>query len=295
MRLDSWDHLRFVLAVSQEGTLTGAAKALGVDQTTVTRRLREFERRLEMKLFEGLRGGVQLTPAGEAFANAAADVEERLLTLGRHVAASGGEVAGSIRLTISHLLAATWIDEFHRFSRRYPRLQLELVVDDGFRNLTRREADVALRRIAAPPEHLVGRKLSAVADAIYGASALQQCPIEELPWIGWAPGTAPSVLEEARAQYSPGQSFSMYASSMLVLMEAARRGHTALLLSCAVGDADPGLVRLTEPMLSDKPLWVLTHPDLRQSPRVRALVDHLADFVHSQRDALTGRGGAGAR
>ncbi|MEM9194293.1 MAG: LysR family transcriptional regulator [Myxococcota bacterium] len=290
MALKSWDDLRFVLAVSREGTLTGAAKELGVDQTTVTRRLRSIERQIDMKLFDVLRGGVKLTPAGEALVDTAGDVEGRLLALGRLLDGSEQEPTGPIRLTLSHPLAATWVGPLRRFAEEHPRLELELVVDDDFRNLTRREADVALRRVASPPEHLVGRKLSRVADAVYGAPALKDRPLDELPWFGWSPETSGSILEDARRRYSPRRPFVMYATSMLVLLEAARRGETALVLSCVVGDTDPGLVRLSAPKLSDKPLWVLTHPDLRQSPRVRALMDYLSEFVMSQQDALVGRG-----
>ncbi|MEM9074038.1 MAG: LysR family transcriptional regulator [Myxococcota bacterium] len=288
MELDSWDDLRFVLAVSKHGTLTGAAKALGVDQTTVTRRLRALEERLETKLFEQLRGGARLTPAGKAFAEAAAEVDERLHALGRTVVAKATELEGPIRLTLSSILAACWIDDLHAFARRHPRLELQLVVGDDFRNLSRREADVALRRTSSPPEHLVGRKLSPLADAIYGAPSLRDVPKSELPWMGWAPDLPESILEKARARCSPDRSFSMYVDSMLVLLEAARRGHTALMLGCVVGDAQHGLVRLSEPIASDQHLWALTHPDIQQSPRVRALMDFLAEFVTAHRDALMG-------
>lgn len=287
MNLESWDDLRFVLAVVEHGTLTAAASALRVDQTTVTRRLRGCEERIGLKLFDRLRGGVQLTPAGEAFASAARAVEERLFSLEREVHSERAEL-GPVRFTLSNPLATLWLDDFVHFAKRHPELQLQLVVDDGVQNLSRGEADVALRRADEPPEHLVGRRVGRVADALYGAASLASRPLSELPWIGWEPGLEHSLLERARRQYSPTQPFALYANSLLALLTAARRGHTAITLACAVGDADPELVRLTKPVLSDRPLWLLTHPDLRRSPSVRLVMDFTAQLVQSHRAALIG-------
>ncbi|MEO0600684.1 MAG: LysR family transcriptional regulator [Myxococcota bacterium] len=288
MNVESWDDLRLVLAVVEHQTLAGTARALGVDPSTVTRRLRACEARSGLKLFDRLRGGVSLTPAGRAFARAAQEVEDRLFALERELSVAHIELS-PVRVTLSAPLAALWIDELIELADRQPELRLELVVDDDFRDLDRREADVALRRARNPPDHLVGRRVSDVADALYGAPQLLDRPLDALPWIGWEPDLADSALELARQQYSPDQSFTLYANSLVVLLDAARKGHTAVKLACVVGDADPGLVRLTEPVVGDRPLWVLTHPDLRRSPSVRLVMDFVANLVTSRREALLGR------
>ncbi|MEN0065636.1 MAG: LysR family transcriptional regulator [Myxococcota bacterium] len=287
MTLKSWDDLRFVLSIAREGTLTRAARALGVDQTTVTRRLRALEEKLAIRLFDVLRGGVRLTAAGEAVVEAAVAVEDQLLSLGRRLDGVDEEPTGLLRLTLPELLATLWIDELRNFTDRYPQLDLELVVDDDFRSLTRREADVALRRVADPPEHLVGRRLAPMAEAMYGAPSLLNRPRETWPWFGWSSSTT-GTLEAARAATSPDQPVVMYANSVPVLLEAARRGHTVLSLACVFGDADPGLVRLTEPRLGDSSLWILTHSDLRHSPRIRVIIDHFARFARTQAPKLLG-------
>lgn len=289
--LDSWDDLRFVLAVVREGSLTAAARFLRVDQTTVTRRMKAIEEQQSTKLFDRLRGGVMLTPAGEAFAKAAAEVEQRLIDLDRTITGTNMELAGTVRLTLPHTFAMAWISPLTQFAREHPGLELELVVDDSLRNLTRREADVALRYAKSPPEHLVGRKLGRLALAVYGAPELRSIPVEELPWIGWEPDLKQSTTERFRQKYSPNSSYVLYATSMLVLIEAARRGHSVVVLSCLNGDADPRLVRLTEPEIGDNPLWLLTHPDLQRSPRVRTLMDYIARVVTAKRDALLGSAG----
>ena len=288
MDLPSWDDLRFILAVAEHGTLTAAATSLDVDQTTVTRRLRMCEARVGTPLFRRIRGGVSLTPTGEAFVRAAAEVEDRLFALQREVSSTSVGL-GPVRLTLSPPLAMLWIDDLVEFARMHPKLRLELIVDDDFRNLDRREADVALRRTHEPPEHLVGRKLCPIADALYGAPSLADVPVDQLPWIGWEYGLDSSALEAARVQYSPSQSFTLYANSLLVLFAAAERGHTTVRLACAIGDANPRLVRLTEPAISNKNLWVLTHPESRRSPSVRLVMDFVARLVGKQKDALAGR------
>jgi len=288
MALDSWDDLRFLLAVHRAGTLTGGAQALGVDPTTVSRRLRAFEDREGVELFDRLRGGVELTARGEAYAQTAADLEERVLALERRVSGTAAALEGSVRLTIPQILACAWIDELARFARAHPKLSLELVADERIRSLTRREADVALRYAKTPPEHLVGRKLGRPALAVYGAPAFRDVPVEELPWIGWEPGigAAESILERFRRRFSPRGEYVIYATSMLVNLEAARRGVGVTVLTCLSGDVDPRLVRLTDPISEGIPLWVLTHPDLQHSARVRALVDHIVKMVADSRDRL---------
>ncbi|MEM6532517.1 MAG: LysR family transcriptional regulator [Myxococcota bacterium] len=290
MNLESWDDLRFVLALAQHQTLTAAAAALGVDQSTVTRRLKACEDRLGIKLFNRLRNGRELTPAGAALSSAAADIEERLFALEREISSTHVEYS-PVKLTLSQPLAALWIERFDTFAREHPQLELQLIVDNEYRNLDRREADVALRRAKSPPEHLVGRRLGEVADALYGAHTLMGRPLEELPWYGWERGLDDSLLERARQTYSPSQTFSLYANSFYILREAARRGLTALTLACVVGDADRELVRLTEPVVSESSLWILTHPDTRTSPSVRLVIDFVAGFIREQRPALLGATG----
>ncbi len=287
MDFDSWDDFRFILAASNAGSLTAAASALGVDQSTVTRRLRACEQRAGTKLFHRLRGGVELTSTGKAFAKTAAQVEERLYALEREVSASSREL-GPVRFTLPNALAALWIDDLVAFAKEQPGLQLELVVDDNVRDLDRREADVALRRVHLPPEHLVGRRLCQMADALYGAPMLRRRELDALPWIGWAPDLRESTLDAARRQFSPSQPFALYANSLLVLLEAARKGRTALNLPCIIGDAEPQLTRLTNPVLGEKPLWLLTHPDLHRSPSVRVVMDFVTRLIGEKKSALLG-------
>lgn len=288
MDQDDWDDLRFLLAVDREGSLSGAATQLGVDHTTVSRRVRRLEERRGARLVERVRGGVTLTPLGEAFVAAAADIERRLHELDLTITGSASELKGSVRLTLPTSLAQHWIEELADFARAQPAVSLELIVDEELRSLNRREADVALRYTASPPEHLVGRRLGTVALAVYGSPELRGVPLGKLPWIGWEPGIETGMIERFRRRYSPDEPVVMYANSMAVVIEAARRAKMVTVLACVTGDADPALVRLTEPEDFGASLWVLTHPDLRHSPRIRAVMRHISTMVGNKKNALLG-------
>ncbi len=291
MKLDDWDDLRFVLAVSRAGTLTEASRQLQVDQSTVTRRLKGLEERLGIALFEQLRRGVRLTAAGEAFARHAAEVEERTLALERELEGGRTDLVGTLRLTLPDHFAIVWLPDFRDWAAQHPRLELELIADHQVRNLSRREADVALRSSRAPAEHLIGRRLAKTAVAAYATPELAAMPLDELPWIDWSGADHPdSTTRRGRRRLGATGPFSLLINSYVLQMEGLRRGIGASVLPCICGDAEPGLVRLEDPQTIPEEIWLLTHPDLRRSPRVRALMDWLGGFVAAQQDALLGRG-----
>ena len=135
---------------------------------------------------------------------------------------------------------------------------------------------------------MVGRKLARVALAVYGAPCMRDVPLSELPWVGWDSELQRGAIAEFRQRYSPNQDFEFYANSMMVVVEAARKAGVVTVLDCLTGDADPSLVRLTKPVVTDTPLWLLTHPDLQRSPRVRTLMDYVAGFVAASSARLLG-------
>ncbi len=290
MHIDRWDDLRFVLAAAREGSLTAAARALNVDQSTVTRRLTALQDELGRRLFERLRGGIQWTPAGEAVAKAAEDLESRVFGLERDLTGDLPDVAGPVRLTAPELLVVPWMARFVELVKDNPGLELDLIGGDDFRNLTRREADVALRFTAKPPEHLVGRRLAKLAGCVYAAPSLADQDVLTMPWVGWDLSDAPvSTTDRVRKRLGANGPYVMRVNSYGLWVEAGLKGAGALTLPCIYGDAQPGLERRSDPWMLDGDLWVLTHPDLRRSPRVRRVMDVLSAFAASQRDALAGK------
>lgn len=274
-----WDDLRYVLAVSRSGGLNGAARTLGVNPSSVYRRLEALEKQLEVRLFERLRSGYRLTPGGEALAEAAEHMEVEALAVERRIKGTDVRLEGHLRLSTSeaaamHLLPR-WLAEFRE---TYPGLTLDIASTNQIVDLSKREADVVIRGTANPPDFLVGRRTFPIRFASYAAKAYldragRGRPLGDYEWLGfdgpmlrvqqakWLAANVPESRVRLRFDsFSP-----------LRLAVAAQLGCAALpLFAC---EDDPALERLPGTVVeTDFHFWVLTHPDLRRSARVRAFL-----------------------
>lgn len=299
--MDDWNDHRFVLAVSRTGSLTAAAKALRVDHSTVFRRLQALEGRLGLPLFERGPGGTyQATAAGVRAALAAERMEDEALGLARDLAGQDRRLTGQLRVTCSETLAYRLLTRhIAQFRAAHPGVVVELVVDSRVLNLSRREADVALR-VARPREgDLWGRKLADVAWTAYGAADyLAEAPplaspadLGRHPLIGWEEGTAGVNAAEWLAQVAPSAAVVYRTNSLVNQFVAARAGIGLALLPCYLGDAELGLVRALPggpvPALQ-RELWIVTHQDLRRTARVRAFFDAVTEGIGTDRALVEG-------
>ena len=167
----NWDDLRFFLAVARAGTLSGAARSLGVTHSTVFRRLGTFEERLGVRLFERLPDGYALTGAGEAMQETAIRIDEEIIALSRQVTGQDQRLSGLIRITAIDMLATGLLPRhLAAFHAAQPGIELEVIVSDTPLDLTRREADVALRIGNTPQETLVGRRVGRLAFGAYASA-----------------------------------------------------------------------------------------------------------------------------
>ncbi len=294
----NWNDFRFLLALHRRGTLTAAAQELGVSQTTVTRRLRALEEAAGGELYEKLKGGGVFTRLGAEMIATAERLETEVLDLAARRVGGDAHIEGSVRMTMTSVHAVELVEECRDFARAFPRIELEVVASDEIRKLSRREADIALRvgPRSALEEHLVGRKVADCAMAIYGAPEWEEVAWEERPWLGWVeshPGW-PEVVDAYRDRCGHG-SWALKANSLFSLVEAARAGAGVTVLSCGCPRVNRGLVALTEPDVFGE-MWLLTHPALLGSPRVRATLDFWYDALKSRGPAFAGtderRGGA---
>jgi molybdate transport repressor ModE-like protein len=300
--LDDWNELRLVLAVSRAGSLTGAAKALGVDHSTAFRRLQALEGRLGLPLFERLPGGVyEPTGAGSRLAASAERIEDEVHAAARDVAGRDRRLSGRLRVTSSETLAYRLLTEqVARFRRAHPGIVVELAIDNRVLNLSRREADVALRPARPREGDLWGRKLAEVAWTAYGAAHyLAEVPplasatdLSAHPLIGWEEGTAGIKAAEWLAEVAPNAAFVYRTNSVVNQLVAARAGIGLAVLPCYLGDPEPGLVRALPggpvPAL-ERELWIVTHQDLRRTARVRAFFDVVAEGLGAGRALIDGR------
>ncbi len=286
--LGDWDDLRYLLAVGRAGSLSGAARRLGVNHSTVFRRLGALEERLGVRLFERLPGGYVATAAGEDLLHGAERIESEALELDRRLAGRDLSLSGSLRLTAPDDVAERLLmGPLAAFRRAYPEISLEVAIDNRMLSLTKREADVALRPSTRPPDVLVGRRIGPLASALY---ATGETVPENGPWIAWEEGGGPPDVARWIERHIAPERIVYRSNSMLHLLAACRAGVGVALLPCFLADPESALRRLAPPdraLTTD--LWLLTHPDLRRSARVRALLDFLFEALKPMRPRLAGK------
>ena len=168
----AWDDFRLVKAVADRGGLTQAAEHLGINHSTAFRRLAAIEGALDARLFERHRSGYVPTPAGTAMLGAAGRMDEDVARFTREVAGKAQTPAGALRITTAaSFVTGVLLPMLGRFAKAYPLIRLDVVVSEEPLNLSRRDADVAIRASDNPPPTLVGRRLAGIAWAIYGRAA----------------------------------------------------------------------------------------------------------------------------
>ncbi|PTY37765.1 LysR family transcriptional regulator [Saccharospirillum sp. MSK14-1] len=294
--LFNWDDFKTIHAIVLTGSLSGAARRLEVSHATVFRRLNIIEKRLGVALFERHPGGYQATAAGEEMAAVAAKMDSEVQAAERRLIGRDLQLAGTVRLTTTDsLLSGVLTPILADFRHQHPAIKLEVVAPSQTFNLSKREADLALRPANQPPENLVGRRVGHIRQAIYLASekadkalaqALDGTALwQQLDWIGPDANMGYHSLQKWLHQQGLEQRCRYWTDTTLAMQSAARHGLGAAVLPCYLAQADAGLTQLGEPITAmSTQLWLLTHPDLRHSARVRALMDHLAEALRTHPD-----------
>ncbi len=289
-----WDDLRVFLAIARSKTLSGAARTLGVNQTTVTRRLEALEARLGVRLFDRSPGGVSPTSAATNVLQVAERVEDNVAQIERQLIGQDTRLTGELRVTTIDMCAYYDAELFETFVMRYPAIELELSVGYLPRNLTRREADVAIRWTDKPPEHLVGQRVATAEYAVYGVRSLldrhgSDAPLSDFPWVDWDIANNAKVTAQWMRDNVP-QAHIVCRYDMALALHAAIKAGTGLgFMPCAYGDADASLRRLrpVEPGFGMN-VWLLTHPDLRSTARVRAFMQHASAYFETHQKRFAG-------
>jgi DNA-binding transcriptional LysR family regulator len=293
-----WNDLRSFLAIARHGSLQGASRTLGVNHSTVFRRLNALEARLGVRLFDRSPRGYALTIAGEHMLASAERVEDEILGLERRLLGGDVRLAGTLRVTTTDTLVHGLLGPHLRaFQARYPAIELELITGNAFFDLSKREADVALRPSRHPGDAMVGRRLAAIAVALYAGRnyvAERGRPASEAELSGHALITGDASLAHLPAtrwleRHVTHGVTVLRCNSWLSQSAAARAGLGLAVLPCFLGDPAPELVRVLppEPALAGE-LWLLTHPDLRRTARVRAFMETLARGLRRERALLEG-------
>jgi DNA-binding transcriptional LysR family regulator len=291
-----WDDLKYLLAVAEHGSTLAAARHLNVNQSTVQRRLGELESSLGLRLVERSPRGYRLTTAGAAVLPQARQVAAAIDILAQKAVETAH--AGILRLTCPEPIAirltqSGFIDRFHT---RHPDIRVQFVLADRYIDLSKGEADVALRSGDTEGE-LVGRK---IADSIWAAYASRSylegnkapASIDDLkhhPLIALDESLPRHRLSAWLREIAPDAQFIARSNSVLGLVSAAKAGVGVATLPIALGDAEPDLVRVLEPISELTRAWrVLAHPDGRRLPRVEAFFEFVVSEVQALKPILTG-------
>lgn len=294
-----WSDLRYFLAVARHGSTLAAARALNTSQSTVQRRLVELERRLGRDLVKRHATGYRLTEFGEQMLPFAERVEHAIQTFEQQKQTIERGNVGVIRLTcpepiMYRITQAALLDRFHA---RYPDLRVEFVMSDKYLDITKGDADVALRSGDTDDAVLIGKKIADSIWAVYASKTyierhgspasitdLRQHAIVGLDGTMAKHRAATWLMEKV-----PDANIVVRVTSILGLVSAAKSGAGVTPLPTALGNAEGELVQVLPPVAELQRSWrLLTHPDLRHTPRVAAFFAFIDDERDALRSILTG-------
>lgn len=281
-----WDDLRAVLAVVRRGTLAGAADELGVNYTTVARRVSRAEAAMDEVLFERLPDGYRPTATGRVVAEHAADMDAAQNALfrglkGRDERLQGDLVITAPQLLIAHLLAPA----FQLFQERHPEVALHLRATNELLNLNRREADLAIRISRNPGDTLKGLRLVEQHNASFAnadwARRIEDDPQGQIDWIIYEQSGA---LPKGVLETYPGSRVAYRMDDMVAMSGAAQAGLGVLRLPFFLGRALPGLEQVPcAPPAPYADIWAVAHPDVWPSAKLRAFRDVIVPFFRARR------------
>lgn len=287
----NWDDIRIFLAVARIGSLSGAARHLDVQHSTVSRRLQHLEASLGVRLLDRKRSGYELTPAGEDLREAALRMEREVLNVDGTLQGLDASLKGTLRITtVGNIASSFLMPMLSRFSQTYPEITVELSVSNADVSLPEREADIAIRVTSTPPETLIGKKIGTIASTVYGSRDYlkhMHAHHETPRWIGV---NCCDYHIKWTKRLSGDESFNFRVDEPLITHESVRQGLGLAVLPCHMGDRDPELGRyLDPPPEMDMDLWLLYHRDLKRIERVHVFRDFIASEFENIRDLLKGR------
>lgn len=268
----NWDKFRFILAVAEHGSLSGAARELSVSHATVLRKIKDAEEELSCTLFIKSLAGYTLTETGHAAIADLKAMETLAQEAQRKLTGTKDQLHGSLRITLPIALTRSpLMDCLANFTNMYPNLTLDLSANDSEHDLDKNQADVAIRFSNTPPDHLIGFCLGNVNSAVYGR--VDNSDIGNTKWVGWNN----SSLNDEDPDDADYQALT---DSGLLKVAAVETGLGLGRLPIFLAKNSPHLVQLFEfPELPVRDLWVLYHADLKGVARIAILTKHLRNYL----------------
>ena len=281
-----WTELPFFLAVARAGSLRAAAEIVGGTHATVDRQVKMLEAKYGVRLFDRTTKGLSLTEAGRALLPSAEEAETAIKSAERRVVGLDKEAAGVVHLTlppwIAYWVLAPNLPDLHA---AYPEIDLRLTITDHFHDLANAEADVSIRVANSVEQDVVGRKMfqynvALVASKKYLETHWQHRGPdgEGLHWLGWDKEHPNPNWERFELFNKAAKKHAMLDG--LMFYEVLNAGLGMAIMPVFGLRFYPELVRVpATPVIPDRSLWLLMHSDLRNTTRVRAVVDFLAERI----------------
>jgi len=278
MQIMDWDDLKFVLALHRAGTLAGAGQLLHVNTSTVGRRIQALEKSLDTRLFDRMGGGYQPTPAAARVVACAEEIELQANALQRQVQGLDRRVEGAVRITaLDNFLDRLVLPALPRFLEEHPGIELTLESDLRLFELSRGEADIAVREVEPNHPEMVAKRLGVQATAFYQRRG--RTWQGHLPLIGLPDAPQYQAYNDRLERQVPKGRIVARANTEARITDMVRRGIGIGYVDCFVGELEPDFERLAGFGMSESQLWAITHVEMRRSARVRTVLAFLADLV----------------
>lgn len=276
--------LELLLALVRGRTLAGAAERLKLDTSTVFRSIKRIEKEMGELLFERSRQGYRPTELASELAAHAERIESQLQAARETALRSGGEPSGVLRITTTDtILHGLLLPVLGRFAAAYPKIDLELVAANAVANLSRRDADVAIRATRKPPEHLVGVRLGTISAAVFASRALlarsaRPLALESADWVALDESLADHPSVRWRRRHYPKLTPRYHCNSVLSVAGAVVWGLGVGVVPLFVMKNNPQVEIVQGPLEElETGLWILAHPDTRHLQRVKLLFAFLRE------------------
>lgn len=288
--MENWDDYRLILSLHRGKTLRNAAQFLALNHSTVSRRLATLNHKYGTQVFESTAKGYDLTPLGSKLLSTALKIESFAIEGKRLEHAQSIDVSGRINLSIPPAIGQyLLLDELSEFQKQYPQVSLNIQTSYLLADLDNCESDVVVRVSNKPSEHLVGHRLFPIALSYYASkSYLKNNQVSDYKWIT-------NTTDESRASWIAQSPFpladiSLKVEDLVLRHYAAAQGHGMIMGACYIADNMNELTRINQDYtFPHQDIWVLTHPDLRHVPRIKALVAYLVKVLRDKHTLIRGQ------
>jgi len=283
----NWDDLRAFLSVVRVGKLTGAARELGLDHSTLSRRISNLETVLNITLFERSPGGYKITEAGKWLAVEAENMENSAVRIQAYIENENHQVTGPVRITMPEGLSSSFfVHQLSILKKNHPEVTIELIANPQIFSLTKREADIAVMMERPTQGPLVSRKLCDYEYGLYCSHDYQLAnkairskdELEDHFVIGYIDDLLPTPVHAYLKHFMPNRDADLQISNILTQVEATVSGIGIALLPCFMASRHPSLVRLLPDEISFlRSYWIATHEMSRHPIRTRIAKDFIID------------------